>query len=420
MASTGVALALAIFLFTYCFLAFEKLPLLKLDRTGGVLVGAVMMVATGILTFEEAWTAIDGQTIVLLTGMMILNVYLEASGFFSLVADVVLKRFRSPVTLLIGLTFLSGILSALFLNDTVCLMLTVPLLRALTAARLPTLPYIVALAMSANVGSVMTVTGNPQNMLIHVYSEIGYLPFALRLVPVGLASLAVLVVVLLLFFGRSLGKHVISKDAETAALCSDYEVDYWLLGLTLLTLAGVLAGFMVSPNLALVAITGAAALLVLARRPAQTILAQVDWVLLVFFSGLFVVMAGVAKTGLLEKLAAQVQPIYGNSLTTQVPVFCSLTVIASNVVSNVPFVILARDMMATLIDPKLMWLMLAMASTFAGNLTIPGSVATLIVLRLAGPEHRVGFFQFLLVGVPVTLLTTALGAAMLLWLGAAS
>ncbi|MGE3807382.1 MAG: SLC13 family permease [Gemmataceae bacterium] len=427
MSTTAEVLAMAIFMFTYFFLAFEKVPFLPLNRAGGVLVGAVAMVVAGILSFKEAWAAIDGQTIVLLAGMMILNVYLEHSGFFNLVARWVL-RLQSPVLLLVCLVFVSGILSALFLNDTVCLMLTLPLLRTLEHAGLARRPYLIALAMSANVGSVMTVTGNPQNMLIHVYSGIDYLPFLSRLGPVGLVNLALLSVILLFFYRNKL-RHIGPADetVETDASVSDTTqgedksgaVDGTLLGTTLLILAGVLIGFALISNLAMVAITGAAILLMIGRRPAEAILADVDWVLLVFFSGLFVVMAGVAKTGFLTELGTVSQPIYGDNLNTQVPAFCALTVVASNIVSNVPFVILARDMMKTLIDPELMWLVLSMASTFAGNLTTPGSVATLIVLQLAGSKSDVTFWEFFKVGFVVTVVTTTVGAMMLLWLGPA-
>lgn len=415
MSATGEGIALAIFAFTYCFLAFEKVPFLRLDRVGGVLVGAVAMVVFGVLPFDEAWKAIDGQTIVLLTGMMILNVFLEESGFFELVATQALGRVHSPVALLVGLVFLAGSLSALFLNDTVCLMLTVPLIRALDAAKLPRTPYVIALAMAANIGSVMTIVGNPQNMLIHVYSRYDYVPFLSRMLPVGMIGLAILSVLLIAFCRRDLFAE---KHRLSGAASSEVKIDRWLLGLTLFTLAGVLVGFALSSNLAQVAITGAAFVLIVSRRPAHEILVKVDWMLLVFFASLFVVMAGVGETGVVEQLSALAQPLYGNTLVQEVSVFSTLTVIASNVVSNVPFVILAQQWMSTLREPDLMWLVLSMASTFAGNLTIPGSVATLIVLRMAGSDTKVSFGRFSAIGIPVTILTTIAGAALLLWMGA--
>ena len=187
---------------------------------------------------------------------------------------------------------------------------------------------------------------------------------------------------------------------------------------SLVVLAGVVAGFVVLGDLPLVAMLGAAVLLLISRRPTTEVLARVNWVLLAFFAGLFIVVRGLEETGLVARLAAAVQPMYGNSLATQIPVFSAVTVLASNVVSNVPFVVLARGIVPDLIEPRLMWLVLAMASTLAGNLTIPGSVATLIVLETArrhqpGQETSIGFFEFLRVGLPVTLVTTTLGALVL-------
>jgi Na+/H+ antiporter NhaD/arsenite permease-like protein len=185
----------------------------------------------------------------------------------------------------------------------------------------------------------------------------------------------------------------------------------------LLTLVAALIGFVAVGDLSLVALVGAAVLLIASGRPTATVLARVDWVLLAFFAGLFVVVRGLEETGLVERAARTWQPMYGKTLTTQIPVFTIATVIGSNVVSNVPLVVLAKSIVPQLIEPELMWLVLAMASTLAGNLTIPGSVATLIVLETAKRaqpgQEPIGFVEFLRVGIPVTVLTTAVGAALL-------
>ncbi|MBI3836894.1 MAG: anion transporter [Planctomycetia bacterium] len=347
-----------------------------------------------------------------------LNVLLEESGFFELTSSAVLSRTGSPVQLLIGLTILSAVLSALFLNDTVCLMLTVPVLAILRRSGLPNLPYLVALAMSANIGSVMTVVGNPQNMLIGNYSGWTYAGFFLWMAPVGVASVAALVMILLVFYGSRLRAAAGTMRAKASQGDAQPQLDRELLIKSLVVFSGMLLAFVLIGDLPLVAIGGAMILLVISRRSPAQILGQVNWVLLAFFAGLFIVVRGLEQTGLVKDLADAVQPMYGSTLATQVPVFGAVTVVASNVVSNVPFVVLARQIVPTLIEPQLMWLVLAMASTLAGNLTIPGSVATLIVLETArqhrsGRETSVGFFEFLRVGIPVTLVTTTLGTSIL-------
>jgi Na+/H+ antiporter NhaD/arsenite permease-like protein len=412
--------AVVIFAATYAVIAFARLPGLRLDRPGAAVCGAALMVVFGVLSFEQAWAAVDSRTIVLLLGMMILNVLLEDSGFFELAAARVLSGSRSPRQLLAGLTILSGVLSALFLNDTVCLMLTVPVLAIVRRAGLPSVPFLMALAMGANVGSVMTVIGNPQNMLIGVYSGWTYGQFLLWMAPVGAVGLAALVVMLLWFYGERLqGDELLRvNDAAIEIAADEPKINRPLLIKSLAVLAGVMAAFVLVGNLPVVAIGGAAVLMLIARRPTAQVLARVDWVLLAFFAGLFIVVRGLEGTGLVAEGAARVQPLYGNSLATQIPVFSTLVVLGSNVVSNVPLVVLAREIVPTLIEPELMWLVLAMASTFAGNLTIPGSVATLIVLETArrqpgGRETTIGFWEFSRVGIPVTLVTTVLGALVL-------
>ncbi len=406
--------AIVIFAATYLVIAFARLPRLALDRPGAAVCGAVLMILFGVLSFEDAWAAIDARTIVLLLGMMILNVLLEDSGFFELAAARVLARTRSPRQLLAGLVLLAGVLSALFLNDTVCLMLTMPTLAIVRRAGLPCVPYLVALAMGANVGSVMTLVGNPQNMLIGIYSGWSYAHFFAQMAVVGLAGLAALVAILLVWYRRELSAAMnhVSESAPAA------HVDRPLLVKSLLVLSGVLVGFVVVGDLAVVAAGGAAVLLLVSGRAPAAVLARVNWVLLAFFAGLFIVVHALERTGLVADAAHWAQPMYGDSLATQIPVFSALVVVASNVVSNVPLVVLARGIVPQLIEPELMWLVLSMASTFAGNLTIPGSVATLIVLETArmqdgGADARVGFLEFFRVGMPVTLATTALGALVL-------
>ncbi len=408
--------AVLIFVGTYAVIAFAKVPRLHLDRPGAAVLGAVLMVACGVLSFDEAWQAIDARTIVLLLGMMILNVLLEESGFFELAAVTVLARTRSPVSLLVGLVILSAVLSALFLNDTVCLMLTLPVLAIVHRGGWPALPYLVALAMSANVGSVMTVVGNPQNMLIGNYSGLSYAAFLLWMAPVGAVSLAALVGILVLHYRPQLRMPAQQPLADAGR--ERPRVDRRLLGQSLCVLAGVLVAFVTVGDLPLSAMGGAMLLLLISRRSPAAIFGRVNWVLLAFFAGLFVVVRGLEATGVVADAAQTIQPLYGNSLATQIPVFTATTVIGSNVVSNVPLVVLARGVVPGLIEPQLMWLVLAMASTLAGNLTIPGSVATLIVLETArqnpgGVDRTVGFFEFLRVGIPVTLVTTTLGALVL-------
>ena len=293
-----------------------------------------------------------------------------------------------------------------------------PLLALLQARGLPRAPYLVALAMSANIGSVMTVVGNPQNMLIQSESSYAYLPFLVRMAPVGLLGLGVLTAILLWVYREHFSQYAtrrVLQNSKPPPLAT--EVDIKLMGLTVVALAGVLIGFTLSQQLGLVAMSGAAFLLLFSGRPTSQILAGVDWLLIVFFASLFVVMEGLSSTGILSGFSDWLGKVGQGPSAQAVALLSGLTILGSNLVSNVPFVLLIRETVAGSADPGLMWLVLAMASGFAGNLTIPGSIATLIVLRAAGREDSIGFLRFSLIGVPVTVATTALGGLFLWWIG---
>ena len=196
------AAAIAVFASTYLVLAIGRLPGSRLDRAGAALLGGSLMVAVGALTTEAAYEAIDDDTITLLLGMMILVGNLRLSGFFSLVNGWVAARARHPLVLLIGVVWSAGILSAFLVNDAICLVLAPLVLELVTRLRRDPRPYLLAVAMASNVGSVATITGNPQNMMIGSLSGIPYTTFLLSLAPVALLGLVVTTVMIAAFYRR--------------------------------------------------------------------------------------------------------------------------------------------------------------------------------------------------------------------------
>jgi Na+/H+ antiporter NhaD/arsenite permease-like protein len=405
--------ALGIFLVTYAIiLGGEKSPR-KLDRPSAGLIGGVLMVLCGVLTREEAVRAVDFATIALLLGMMIVIHYATESGLLDRMAHLLLARSHRANQLLWLVCGAAGILSALFVNDTICLLMTPLLLTATRRARLPAEPYLLALATSSNVGSVMTLTGNPQNMLIGQSSGWTWGAFALRMIPLGLVCLAINGAVVSWLYRKQL------KSAEIPLFETDETelrpLNRRLAAKTLFVLAGLLAAFLAGVPMELAALTAATALLVLANRPAEETFAAVDWSLLLFFAGLFVVVEGMTKTE--ARLITQWMPAITHAPGSpgQLTLFSAASVAGSNLFSNVPFVMLLRGWVAPLPHAPLLWLMLAASSTFAGNLTLVGSVANLIVAQKAKDACPLTFGVFLRVGAVTTLLTTA-AAVLLLWL----
>lgn len=404
-------LAVMIFCGTYLLISGRQWRFLPLNRPAAALLGAVLMVACGVMTPEQVYRSVDYDTLVLLLGMMLLSAYLFLAGFFDWAADWILRRAKTPQTLLLYLVCTSGVLSALLVNDTVCLMLTPLVVAVMAKGRLPLPPYLLALAMSANLGSVATLVGNPQNMIISHFSHIPFLRFSASLVPVAIVGLAIEYAVLRVGFRATLSQAIIHRP-ETPPR----SLDRRLLGLTVAVLALVFAGFMAGLNLSWTALAGGALLMVLARRDTHEVLKLVDWHLLLFFAALFVVVEGLTGTGLAEQIYGRVRHVFGASAGAQAWNLAWFSVLGSNVFSNVPFVLVAGKWINNFAHPELMWKVMALATTLAGNLTILGSVANIIVVESARKYVEVGFWDYARYGIPVTVLTTVVGMAVLLLL----
>src|SRR4030095_4371923 len=280
-------LAIVIFAITYVLISGRRLKILPLNRPAAALLGAVLMVATGVMTPEEVYRAVDYNTLVLLLGMMLISAYLALAGFFDWAADWTLAVAKTPQRLLLLLTLVSGVLSALLVNDTVCLLLPHAVVAVVVRGRLPLLPYLLALAMSANLGSVATLVGNPQNIIIGSLSKISFLSFAAALLPVAVVGMAIQYAVLHFGFRKILSSARIERSEA-----SPRPLDRRLLAIALSALVLVFAGFIAGFNLAWTALTGGALVMVLARRDTHEVLKLVDWHLLVFFAALFVVVEG--------------------------------------------------------------------------------------------------------------------------------
>jgi Na+/H+ antiporter NhaD/arsenite permease-like protein len=404
-------IATLIFAFTYALISGRRLKVFPLNRPAAALLGAVLMVATGVLSPELAYHAVDYDTLVLLLGMMLIAAYLQLAGFFEWAADAVLRVAPNPQRLLLYVVLTSGILSALLVNDTVCLMLTPLVVAVIERGRLPLLPYLLALAMSANLGSVATLVGNPQNMIIGHLSKISFLRFSASLLPVAAVGMAIQYVVLWIGFRRELSGIAITRSIEQRR-----PLDRRLLTIASVSLALVFLGFIAGLNLPWTALGGAALVMVLARRDTHDVLKLVDWHLLVFFAALFVVVEGLNHTGLPDQLHGALKGLWGGTPTLQAWNFAWFAAVGSNVFSNVPFVLVAGHWMSSFADPELMWKVLALATTLAGNLTILGSVANIIVVESARGHLEVGFWDYAKYGIPITILTTVVGMFVLLCL----
>lgn len=375
---------------TYFGLALGYIPGLRMNRATIALVGSAFLIALGVLNLQEAWQAIDANTIVFLLSMMVVNANLSYAGFFRRALSVLLSLTRSPLGLLIALTFGSGILSAFFLNDTLALVFTPLTLSLAQALGLNPIPYLLAIATATNIGSVATLSGNPQNILIGSFSGIPYLDFLRVLTPVAFTGLIVQIGLLWLLY----------PDVRSVKPCqilptTNQRIYKPLFNKTLVITTGLLIAFTVGLPLAQSALVAASLLLITRRIKPQRILKKVDWNLLVMFSGLFILTKATQKLNLLQP--------FTNAINSAASLL-GVTAILSNLISNVPAVLLLHPLISPG-DTK-SWLLLAAGSTLAGNLTLFGSVANLIIVEAAADlGYKLTFLEHLRFGVPLTICT---------------
>jgi Na+/H+ antiporter NhaD/arsenite permease-like protein len=392
--------ATLIFATTYFVLAVGRLPGLRIDRTGAAIAGAAAMLACNVLSLEDAYRAINFDTLLLLFGMMIVVANLRLSGFFAIVSRWTVKTAHRPIVLLAAVALVAGVFSAFFVNDTMCLVLT-PLVLEITAAlRRNPVPYLLAVAMASNVGSAATITGNPQNMMIGSFSGIPYREFAAALAPIALAGLVVTIgVIALVYRAEFSSEEPISLDPPPA------RYSRLLLWKSVAVSAAMVAFFFAGWPVPKVAIVAGAALLLTRRVKPEKVYRQIDWPLLAMFSGLFVVIAGLEKTPWFAALPAEVAHLRLDNAG----ILTTVSAILSNVVSNVPAVLIFRPFLQHVANPHRAWLALAMSSTLAGNLTLVGSVANLIVVQKARPSVEISFWEYMKAGVPITIITLLTG-----------
>ena len=396
----------AIFIFAgvYLVLAIGRLPGFRVDRTGACIIGASLMIAAGVLDLRQAWAAIDYDTIILLFGVMIVVANLRLSGFFAAVAEWVVEHAHRPLVLLAAIVFVAGFFSAFFVNDTMCLVLTPLVLEITRQLRRNPVPYLLAVAMAANIGSVATITGNPQNMMIGSFSDIPYRTFAAALSPVALVGLLLTIGVIAVAYRREF-----RPQEKVTLVRRPVRVHRLLMWKSMAASAGMIAFFFAGAPVPKVALVAGALLLVTRRIKPERVYREIDWQLLVLFIGLFIVVAGVEKTSVPRDLFAAAQRFH----LERTGVLSAFAALLSNLVSNVPAVLVFKPFVAQLADPAKSWLTLAMSSTLAGNLTILGSVANLIVVQKARHEVEIGFWEYFKVGAPLTLLTICAGVLLL-------
>ena len=377
--------------------AIGRYPVLRMNRATIVLVGSALLIFINAISFDQALSSIDLNTITLLFCMMIINVNLRICGFFDLITQKVIRIARTPSQLLILVIFSSGILSALFLNDTIVLVYTPLVLEITSLLGLNPIPYLIATACAANVGSAATIIGNPQNMLIGISSGISFLDFTLKLAPVALGALLFVWLVVSIVYHKQINNKKFFVEPEIKI-----KLYFPLFYKSMIAAVIMIILLLLDYPIPLSALVASSILLVTRRLKPERVFREIDWSLLVFFSGLFVVTASIDTSKIGGHLFSLILPLLQSDLAT----FSIISAVVSNIVSNVPAVLLFKPVVPLLQNANTLWLLLAVSTTFAGNLTLLGSVANLIVAESAKSRGvKLSFKEYLKAGIPVTVLT---------------
>ncbi len=402
-------IALIIFIITYIGIIFTRLPWINIDRPSAAFFGAVAMMLFGVISFDEAIMAIDFNTIALLLGMMLIIGSLQLDGFFNLISDKTLVLAKTPLSFLWITVFTAGFGSAFMVNDVIVFMITPIIINICSRNKLNPIPYLIAEILAANVGSVMTLTGNPQNMLIGIKSGIDYTTFLLHLMPISIIGLIFIVYVIKWIYPNDfsvLKKLTYSNHSKT------YEIKNMKFSLPIFLLVIILffVGKFFELSIPLIALVGGSLILLSGKSRPSEIIKGVDWVLLLFFASLFIVVFSIDKIGLLNYLKEL--NILSNDIKG-IGFVHSSALIMSQIISNVPYTIA----MLPLINESsgaIIWLSLASASTLAGNATIIGAMVNLIVLEIARKQNiEIKFMEFFKAGIITTIFTFVISIILL-------
>jgi Na+/H+ antiporter NhaD/arsenite permease-like protein len=406
--SHNLFITVTIVLITYIGIAFGFVPRLKVNRTTIALIGVGLLLLLDQVDFYDIGQSLDFNTLVLLFSMMVINANLRLAGFFRLVGSKIFHFARNAQAFLALEIITVGLLSAFFLNDTICIMFTPLVIELMLSAKRNPIPYLIALATAANIGSVATITGNPQNMIIGIASGISYIDFSFALLPVALLGLGAIWLIVRLFYPQEITST--SFDIPEKINLRIYKP---LLIKSLVTVSLLLIAFFSGVPVALASFIAACALLLTRRIKPDKVFAEFDWELLVFFSALFILTGALESSG----LTAWVSNVVSQTSSVNVWNLTGVSVILSNLVSNVPAVLLLRPIVQGIANPQAGWLTLAAASTLAGNLTLLGSVANLIVAESARQRKiDLSFWEYTRAGAMITLISLAAGTLWSFWM----
>jgi Na+/H+ antiporter NhaD/arsenite permease-like protein len=415
-------IAIAVFLFTYALIIDERI-----HRTVAALAGAAIVLALQIVPWDEVPVYLDLGTIFLLMGMMIIVNTARLSGLFEYIAIRTAKFAKgSPLRVLILFSILTALVSAFLDNVTTVLLITPMILYLAQVMEQNPVPFLLAEIFSSNIGGTATLIGDPPNIMIGSASGLTFNEFLLNMGPIAAVDMAVVLLMLYLIYGRTLRVHPEREGAIHAALEGLDEraaiKDRVLFNKSVIVITGVIIAFFLHSYLglepALVALIGAAAILIWTRQPPDEILEKIEWPALFFFGGLFIVVGALVQTGVISQLA---ELVVANVHTTgeSILIIAWFSAFASAVVDNIPLtatlIPLIKDLGGAMeIYP--LWWALSLGACLGGNGSAIGASANVVVLGIAERGRiKISFMEFLKIGMLILVVTVAVGVG-ILWI----
>lgn len=365
------------------------------------MLGLVMMVIFRVITPSQVYSAVNWDTIVLLFGMMIIVSHLGEAGFFEIITVKVDRLNLNIKRTLFILVFGTGILAGFLVNDIACIFFTPVVILMIQQKKYPPLPFLIGLATSTNIGGILTFTGTPQNMIIGNLSGMSFSRYFLLMLPICLVCLLINYLIIVILYRKSISNYSVSyvdfqKERENSG-----SNKFLKRSLTVLFL--VISSFFILGNISWSAFAGAVLLLLLANRDEIEILRRLDWNLLLFFACLFAVVGALRISGLTDKVLNVFMKHYSHNLAGLWG-FGLISVIGSNIFANVPYVLVVSESIGKMPSNEVLWFILAFSSTIAGNLTIIGAVANVIVVEKSRDTCHIKFSDFIKFGIPSSLL----------------
>ncbi len=415
-------IAIAVFLFTYALIIDERI-----HRTVAAMAGAAIVVALQIVPWDMIPEYLDLGTIFLLMGMMIIVNTARLSGLFEYIAIRTAKFAKgSPLRVLILFSILTALVSAFLDNVTTVLLITPMILYLAQVMEQNPVPFLLAEIFSSNIGGTATLIGDPPNIMIGSASGLTFNEFILNMGPIAVVDMAVVLLMLYLIYGRTLRVHPERKGAIHAALEGLDEraaiKDRVLFNKSVIVILGVIVAFFLHSYIglepALVALIGAAVILIWTRQPPDEILEKVEWSALFFFGGLFIVVGALVQTGVISQLASFVVA-HVHTTGESILVIAWFSAFASAIVDNIPLtatlIPLIKDLGGAM-DIYPLWWALSLGACLGGNGSAIGASANVVVLGIAERGRiKISFMEFLKIGMLILVVTVAVGVG-ILWI----